>query len=858
MGTLLEREAEMGRLRSLLESAANGRGNIAFVGGEAGIGKSTLVDTFISEVAGTARVAIGRCDALATPRALGPLVDIATGLGLASDTDRDALLGRLLADIRRHGVTVLVIEDAHWADDATVDLLAMLGRRVVELPLLLVVTYREDETAGDHPLRLAIGDLVTASSTVWLRLAPLSRDGVERLAEQSGVVAGDLYERTGGNPFFVTEALAAPSDSIPASVRLAVLARASRLDRDARSMLDAVSVVPGRAETWLVAAICDASSAAVDACIAAGALIAYRSTYAFRHELARLAIEADLADSVRRDLNQRAVNALVGRRDIDPARIAHHAEAAGDDEALATSARQALLLAAARTAHREAVRHGESALRVQQHLSADEVADLQTKLAGSLVQLARFDEADALLRRATEHWREIGDDRREAETLLVLSSMVGTLGRTAESMIHLGRAVELLERHEPGSELTLAYVRLASVHMLARERDPAVEWGERAIALATRQGDDSLLARALIETGTADVMDGRREGLVRIRTGIDLGRRRDLPGVVCLGLSQIGSGCGEMRLYDEAVPALIEGAAFGEQHNLETNRRYQVAWLARCRFDLGQWDEADALAREAIAGPRTVAIARFVGLNTLGWLRARRGDADVFPVLDEALAIARETRHLQRLWPCAIARAEAGWLDGALDPHVALLEEVLDQALRCRHGIAVGEIAVWLQRAGSLSISPSEAAEPFAAWISGDPVRASVGFRQMGCPYEAAHALAETGEVSSLRVALATFQRLGAAPMVERVSAELRGLGVRVQSAKPNPGVESKHPSGLTEREQEVVKLVAAGFTNPQIASSLYISRKTAEHHVSNILMKFGVTTRAEAAAAATRLGVAG
>ena len=157
-----------------------------------------------------------------------------------------------------------------------------------------------------------------------------------------------------------------------------------------------------------------------------------------------------------------------------------------------------------------------------------------------------------------------------------------------------------------------------------------------------------------------------------------------------------------MRLYGDAVPALVEGSAFAAQHNLETSRRYQVAWLARCNFDLGQWDEADVLGRDAIAGSRTVAIARFVGLNTLGWLSARRGDPDVFPMLDEAIEIAREMRHLQRLWPNAVAHAEAGWLDDAFEPHVPFLEEVLELAQRCRHGIAIGEIGVWLHRAGRL------------------------------------------------------------------------------------------------------------------------------------------------------------
>jgi ATP/maltotriose-dependent transcriptional regulator MalT len=314
-----------------------------------------------------------------------------------------------------------------------------------------------------------------------------------------------------------------------------------------------------------------------------------------------------------------------------------------------------------------------------------------------------------------------------------------------------------------------------------------------------------------------------------------------------------------MRRYDDAVAALIEGSAFAAQHSLETDRRYQIAWLARCRFDLGQWDEAESLARDAIVGSRTDTMARFVGMNTLGWLRARRGDADAFPLLDEALDIARESRHLQRLWPNAVARAEAGWLDGDLEPHVELLQSTFDRAVHARHGLAMGELALWLHRAGRLKAAPANAASPFAAWIMGEHMQATAEFRHMGCPYEAAAVLAETGEIASLKMALATFRRLGAAPMAVRVANSLRELGARVSSpaTRRSTGA-ARHPSGLTDRELEVLKLVAAGFTNPQIASSLYISTKTAGHHVSSILMKLGTATRSEAAANAIRLGLVG
>ena len=855
---LLERDEELGLLGEWLGEAESGHGRVVFVGGEPGIGKTSLVTTFAAAVGASVRVGIGRCDALVTPRALGPFLEAAAALDIAVSEDRDGFVRGFVDHLRGSGPTLVVIEDAHWADEATTETIGMLGRRAVDLPVVLVVTYRENEVGADHPLRTVLGDLATSASSAWLALRPLSLEAVRSLALPDGASPEELHQRTGGNPFYVTEALAEPGTSVPTTVRLAVLARVSRLAPSARAVVDAVSVVPGRAEAWLVDAMCETSPADVDACIHGGVLVVADGTFTFRHEVARLAVETELGEGQRRELHGRVVAALTQRSDIDPARIAHHADASGDETVAARYSMQAALQASARAAHREAVRHGERALALRHELSPDDAAALEARLAFSLSASARADEAVTMARESVAHWRSAGDELKQADALTVLASALGSIGRTAAGMEAIAQSIDLLESHPPGPELAAAYTRLASSHMLARDRDTAVMWGERAIALASELGDPIPLGRALIETGIADVMDERFEGLARINQGIELGRQRGLPALMSHGYSQIGSGCGELRRYDQAVPALIETVAIAGEHSYEANRRYALAWLARCRFDQGQWDEAETHVRDALAGSSSVSYIRFVALNTLGWLRARRGSDDVWPPLDEALELAEAIGHLQRLWPSAVARAEAGWLAGNLDPHVALLESSFGLAAECRHGVAMGELAVWLRRAGREVALPGGVAGPFVDWVSGDHLAAAAGFRRMGCPYEAASALADSGDTASLREALATFERLGAAPAASTVTRELRRRGVRVASRRGRDAQPAAHPSGLTERELEVLRLVAAGFTNPQIAAALYISRKTAEHHVSSILVKLGVSSRTEAAAAAVRLEIVG
>ena len=850
---LLERDDEFARFRVWLDGAASGRGRVVFVGGEPGIGKSALVHVVLAQAREMgARVAVGRCDALSTPRSLGPFMEIAEALGTPTSGDRDGLFAALLRGVRSSGLVVAVVEDAHWSDGPSVELLALLGRRAVDLPLLVVVTLRDQELGADHPLRVVLGDLVASGSTSLVTLRPLSAEAVATLAATHDAIDGAaLHRSTGGNPFYVTEVLAAVDDALPPTVRHAVVARASRLPNEARAVLDVVAVVPGRTERWLLDAVLPDAAGALAACTSSGMLVADDAHVRFRHELARLAIDADLGDDARCALHGRVAAELVGRH-ADAGRIAHHAAAAGDEQVSARASAGAARTAVANGGFEEAASHGRRALALHSLLDADTVADVREIVARAMAATAENDEAVHLAREAADHWHAVGDGRREAEALVTMAGAASGYGRAPLAIEAAQQAIDALRHEPPGRELASAYALMTALHMLDRDRAGAAAWGHKAIALARSLGDHESLGRALIQSGIAEVMDDRMDAIEQIREGMGVGHHHGLPGIVSLGYMQLGSGFGELRRYDEGVPALVDGIAWSGDHGLEAHRRYALAWLARCRFDLGEWDAAEAAARDALAGSRSAGTTVFVALNTLGWLRARRGDDDVWPALDEALAIARQTGQLQRLWPVAVARAETGWLAGAIGPHVPLLLEVAALAAARHHSVACGEIGVWLRRADALRGAPGDAAEPFASVLRGDPLGAAAGFLRVGCPYEAAMALVETDATPSLREALATFQRLGARPMSTVVAERLRARGA-LDTAASTPPLAA---TALSRREHEVLRLVAAGFTNQQIASALYISRKTAEHHVSSILGKLGAATRTEAASLALRSGI--
>src|SRR6266700_1026578 len=326
---LLERDHCFEQLSILYRTATTGNGRTVLVSGEAGIGKTALVEQFVSLHCRAVRRLWGACEALFTPRPLGPLYDIAAQVHgslstlMSRDTPRPMVFSALLDELQKSASpTVVVIEDVHWADEATLDLIKFLGRRISSLAVLFIVTYRDDALSRDHPLWSVIGDLPGKAVT--------------HLAHQRHQSVEQLYTITGGNPFFVTEVLASDTPGIPMTVRDAVLARVARLSPAARPLLELASIVPGRTERWLLEAVLGAATSALEECLTSSMLSLDQTTVAFRHELARQAVESTLSLLRKPALHAQVLQALLnhGEDTSQAARLVHHA-AGAHDEALA-------------------------------------------------------------------------------------------------------------------------------------------------------------------------------------------------------------------------------------------------------------------------------------------------------------------------------------------------------------------------------------------------------------------------------------------------------------------------------------------------------------------------------------------
>jgi tetratricopeptide (TPR) repeat protein len=514
---LLERTEQLKLLGDALEAVQKARrGRLVLIRGEAGIGKTMLVRRFCDEQRATTRPLWGACEALFTPRALGPFMDIAQLVGgpLGDLVQHEArpheVLSALSDEVAKSPERIVVLEDLHWADEATLDVLRLLGRRIDAFRALVLATYRDDELDDAHPLRLVLGELVRARGVDGIDLPRLSPDAIAELAAPGDVNVAELYRSTSGNPFFVSEVLAADTATIPSTVRDAVRARAARLGSEARALLEAVAIAPPAAEPSVLEGIAEDAMQHLDSCIGAGMLVPSGAGVVFRHELARLVIEDSIAPDRRRVLHARALRAFEGSS--DNARLAHHAEAALDGDAVLRFAPRAAIGAAALGAHRESAAQYARALRFAQRLAPAQRAELLERRSYECMVTDQTDEAIDTLHEAIRLHAELEDLGSEGRVLEQLANVLWCPGRVAEAREAAARSIDLLERGAPGRELAMAYGRMTQLCMDAEDVAGAVAWGSRALDLAEALGQTDIAIHALNSTGTARLLDGDEEG----------------------------------------------------------------------------------------------------------------------------------------------------------------------------------------------------------------------------------------------------------------------------------------------------------------------------------------------------------
>ncbi|WP_448172465.1 ATP-binding protein [Rhizobacter fulvus] len=880
---LLERETPLRLAAEAVDQARRGRGGTLLVCGEAGIGKSTLIEHLLAALPHGPLVLQGRCEDLPSPRPLGPLHDMAVARRLPVPlrerlddiASADAVFSSFLDLVgATSGGAVVVIEDVHWADQATLDLVKYLSRRIGTLPVLLVLTFRDDGLGPEHPLRQALNDL-PPWSVARLALEPLSAAAVAALARVAGRPDTGLHAATGGNPFFVTEVLASgvvdAQHGVPSTVRDAVHRRLARLTRLQREVLVALCVIPGWAELWLVHALLPREQDALNACIERGVLAEHDGALAFRHELARRAVLDALTPAQRRARHTSVLAALAAApagMAVSLSRLTHHAAEAGDAAQVLRLAPHAATEAAAVGSHREAALQLAVALR----FADDAPPAMRAQLFESWsyeagLSLAIDDQVIDARHQAIALWRAEGRIDKIGLNLRWLARLHWYRGESGLAERYAEEAVATLEPLPPGPELAWAYSVRSQHYMLQDQTDLAVHWGERAIALACQLGQAEILCHALNNVGTAEMFAGRPGGQARLEQSLALALDNGFHEQAARVYTNVSEHAVVFKDYARAEHWLAEGIAFDRRHDLDAWTHYLVGWLAQLRLEQGRLAEAERIADEVLATPRLTAVMRLPALTVQAKVHIRRGDPDATELLEQALALALPTGEVQRIAPLVSALAEAAWLRGDDAACVAALERLRGLPGAGVNAWEAGEFATWRRRAGDATqVLPAHAAAPWRLELDGDPAAAAQAWLRLGAPNEAALAWLHAAQRGSdadadaaLRQALEICRRIGAGAAEVAVHRLARARG----GAIALPGRQRRAPTGargaahaLSARERQVLELLAHGLNNTEVASRLGVALRTAEHHVSAVLHKLSANDRAEAVAIARASGL--
>ncbi len=872
---LVERETLLTELLGLAAEGLDGRGRLVFLGGEAGVGKTSLTRALATELVERCAVRVGAVDNLTTADALAAFTDALPHWPVVVDGDRLRLF-RSLRELLCSEATLLVLEDLHWADEATLDALRLLGRRLDGVPTLIVATYRHDEVSGRHPLTTVMGELAGLPEVHRRVVPPLTTAGVALLVHDSGVAFDpqSLHDRTGGNAFFVTEVLATADAAMPATVRDAVLARLARLSAPATEVAAAAAILGTAAPVDLLTIVSGRTVADIDECVEHGVLVAGSDGLTFRHELAREAVEGSLSVTQRRRLHLSALEILSAVDPTDHRTLAHHALAAGEDASAVRHATAAAERARRLGAHREAVAQYHLALRALPagHGNTDR-AHLFEALAYECYLTNQLPEAISARQRALDLFELAGNTARMGDSQRWLSRLSWFLGRNDDSERYGAQAVATLEPLGESHELAMAYSNLSQLRMLANDTNAARQWGGRALALARRLGDREVEIHALNNIGSALCFAGPTlEGESLLQRSLDLALADDAHEHVARAYTNLGSVAAAEHRYPDALKPLHDGIAYCEDRDLYSWTRYMQAWQVETYAELGRWDEALELSAQLLGHPDLTPITVIPAASAVARIEARRGlDASVHLAL--ASELAPGTGELQRIAPAAFAEAESSWLAGRTGELAAITEPVRRLVATHYDPWVLGEVLWWRSLADPALPDPALAnaalpdpgltgqglpdgavAGPFALMAAGAWDQAAAAWAALGCPLWQAYALGLASDLSAAQRAVGILEGLSASASIEAILRTRRQRGLQLPR---RPRLRTRERVGqLTPREHDILLLLADGLSTADLADRLVLSPRTVEHHVSAVLRKLGEPTRARAVATARRLGV--
>lgn len=855
---LLEREAEETALREALHRARSGGvGSAVAITGESGVGKSALVDALVAAADGV-RVLRAHCDPLATPRPLGPFRDLRLSGGAGDAGSAEASLAdvceRVYASVRQEP-TVLIVEDIHWVDAASVDVLRFLVRRVESMPLLLVLTYRDEAIDPRHSARPLLGDLALLDGMTHLALRPLSSDAVRAMVSGSDLDAERVYAITGGNPFFVGEVAKAPGLPLPHSVRDAVLARTAAVTDADFQALQLIAVAPDRLDHRALPHL-GIDLPTLRRLHDSTLLTRTDEGLMFRHEIARTAIESTVPPGGGAALHARLLDALEHLQPTDPAVLTHHAVAAHDHDRASRYAYRAAVEASATGSHSEAADFFEIALRTLQSDDPVERARLLHQLAYQQYMTSRLPEAIANVRATFPLWQRAddADGLAAAHDAVALFEYYSAHRDNAEQ--HSDEAARIAARAASPSAFGSARATQGFLAYLRSDLNRARQLAVEALDVAERNQLALLGLRSEVVTNVSELVRGDESARPLLLTQLEAARDQGWDELASTVYSQIAWIDVEHGRYRDAEQLLEVSIPFARERDIPICRHWQTGVRSRLQFQRGRWEAALEDA-EAVIDHDGMPLATLWPRLVRVLVPLRRGAPADLTVLDEAWSLAEQIGEPLRRLSVLAGLAEVAWVTGREDDRVHDYAVTRLAELGSMPGAewGAGQLGAWLRRLGLPVAATAHVAEPYRLVADGRVADAARWWRLMGDPFAEAMTWTDSASADERVQGVRLLDSIGAVGTADRVRVALRQEGLGVVPQRPRESTRA-NPAGLTNRQLEVAQLVARGFSNAEIAGRLFISPKTADHHVSAILTKLGVPNRRAVVVGAAQLGL--
>lgn len=860
---LIERTGFLSVLQSKFD-AIDGEGHCVLVSGEAGIGKTSLVRAFCRRQKDECNIFQGTCDALFTPRPLAPLYDIVWQLGddiwgnSENLADRAGLFARVLQALaHRRGKFMIVFEDIHWADEATLDFIKFLARRITHTHCLFVITYRDDELNAHHQLRNVFGQIPPDTFT-RMQLTPLSREAVDKMAEEKGYSGENVYTISGGNPFYVNEILASYSLGVPENIKDAILSVYHRMDGKAKEVWQLLSVLPTGLEIKYLEKAEPAYPAAIERCLEAKILLLDNGLLRFKHELYRRTIETSLSPLLRVALNRRILHVFLESfgPNQETERIVHHAKNANEYDVVMQYAPIAARQAARLGAHTEAAKLYHTAIEYYQGSDKDKLLEFYEPYAYECYLTGRVKEAIMYQGKSLRIWKERNEIEKMGNCLRFMSRLWWFDGNGEQAEKYGLQAIETLKDQPSSTAKAMAFSNMSQLKMLSNRSADCITWGEKAIAIAKEVGDEEVLSHALNNVGVIRMrLNGAQsEGTGTLQESLDIALRNHYHEHAARAYTNLGSNALDMKDFKLALKMLDAGIQYCEERDLSSWTSYMLAAKSRALLETGQWSEAERIACTLMKNEGLTSIIKIITLCVLATVRMRRGEGEVLPLLMEAREKAFDTMELQRIIPVLLASLEYEWLTGKS----FIEQDTIDMTVNLLRQMDVvpvsSSFAWWLQKVRGQTVQLQQVYEAYDYHDIATARKAATLWKNIGCPYEHLLALFEGDETDKAN-ALAGMKKLGANTTYDRLKRDMRNAGIKSiprgirKSTQANPAL-------LTDRELGVLQLLEQGMQNKEIAARLYISAKTVDHHISAILYKLDVSSRAKAVQEARQLGI--